>query len=410
VENVAHALAGALLAESAIRWRARSGDEPSERASRWLVFGSVVANNLPDADVLYAYAAGGKLGYLLHHRGHTHTLLAGAALGLALGAALLALARWRKAGLDRADHRWLLALCAVGPLVHVAMDGWNVYGVHPLWPAYDGWLYGDSVFIFEPLLWAAAMPPLLFATRSRAWRVVLGALLVLVCVLPWLAPEYVPLPFRIALPVVIALLLAVSWRASPGWRAVLGVASLVLVVLGFFTLSHLVRARLEARLAQDFPAEHTDDLALSPAPANALCWSAVAVQLDGGDIVVRRLTVASLPELVPASECPSPNERTTASLAEVIAQNDAEVVYRGEARVEAAFLSRLAARSCEARAMLQFARAPFVVDRGETIVLGDLRFDRDEELDFAEIEIDPERPQCPSFGAPWLAPLQSALP
>ena len=64
----------------------------------------------------------------------------------------------------------------LAPLLHIAMDATNSYGVHPFWPFYDGWLYGDSVFIVEPLLWAAAAP-LGFLLRTALARALVGAVL-----------------------------------------------------------------------------------------------------------------------------------------------------------------------------------------------------------------------------------------
>ena len=43
-------------------------------------------------------------------------------------------------------------------LLHIGMDFMNNYGVHPFWPVDSRWWYGDSVFIIEPLLWAACAP------------------------------------------------------------------------------------------------------------------------------------------------------------------------------------------------------------------------------------------------------------
>jgi inner membrane protein len=236
---------------------------------------------------------------------------------------------------------------------------------------------------------------------------VLGVLLVMIAVTPWLVPELVPLLLRIGFTVVVAAMLLATWRASPGWRVAIGVTSFGLVVLSFFVVSQATRVALEERLARDFPDARTEDVALSPWPANVLCWSAVAVQVEGTDLVLRRANVASFPELLGAADCPSMGEQTTAELREIEASSDAQVVYQGEARVRVSRLARLADQSCEARAMLQFTRAPFVVDRGDRVVLGDLRFDRDEDLDFAELELDPSAPRCPAFGAPWLAPMQS---
>src|SRR5262245_49296316 len=135
MENLAHALAGLLVAEAAIVWRdRREGREPTAHFSRLALLTSALSNNVPDADLLYVGITGGKLGYLLHHRGHTHTIAVGVLLGALVAAAVIAWVRWRGPALDRTDRAWLLMLGAFGPVVHVGMDAWNVYGVHPFWP------------------------------------------------------------------------------------------------------------------------------------------------------------------------------------------------------------------------------------------------------------------------------------
>ena len=87
MDNVTHSLAGMLLADAVCALR---GEERREvRAAAYLV--SALANNLPDVDIVYTWLDGPKpLGSLLHHRGHSHTLV------VALPAAwLLGVLAWR---------------------------------------------------------------------------------------------------------------------------------------------------------------------------------------------------------------------------------------------------------------------------------------------------------------------------
>ena len=40
----------------------------------------------------------------------------------------------------------------LGAVLHIFVDSWNSYGVHPFWPISSRWIYGDFVFILI-LLW-----------------------------------------------------------------------------------------------------------------------------------------------------------------------------------------------------------------------------------------------------------------
>ena len=126
MDNVTHALAGMLLAEVVVQHRQRR-DEPAPTWGRWAHVVSVVANNLPDLDIVYIGITGGKLGYLAHHRGHTHTILF-AIVQAALVVGALRLFRRRLPDWSERDWRWMAAIAAVGPLLHLAMDAGNTYG------------------------------------------------------------------------------------------------------------------------------------------------------------------------------------------------------------------------------------------------------------------------------------------
>jgi inner membrane protein len=408
MDNITHALAGAALAEAALQARsAREGRAPGEPFSRLAYLVSCLANNLPDADVLYTGLTGGKLGSLLHHRGHTHTAPVGLLLGAALVALASALAR-RRGALGPGDAAWLWGLGLAGPLVHMSMDGWNVYGVHPFWPLYDGWLYGDSIFIVEPLLWATLAPPLLFAARALWWRIALGIVLAATFLLPWALPALVPLPSRLAVGLVAASALAFARHAGPRARAASALAASVAVVAGFFAVGRLARAELARRLAEPGAALH--DLALSPLPADPLCWTVASVQTTAaGEYVLRRATFAPFASIFAADRCPVQADRITAPLAPVAAPPDPSVRWEGEFRAPLARLRSLARERCDAAAMLRFVRTPFWAETPEGTVLGDLRFDRNDRLGFAEMLLAPPGAPCPRLVPTWRPPRSDLL-
>ncbi|HEV8245024.1 MAG TPA: metal-dependent hydrolase, partial [Polyangiaceae bacterium] len=251
MDNLSHALAGLLIAEGVIQLKIARGTPPSPQFARSAYVVSAVANNLPDLDFLCARLTSPRsLGYLLHHRGHTHT-----ALGALAMAALfvwvwgLALARIRR-GLAPGEWSWLWLLGLSGALVHIAMDSSNNYGVHPFWPLYDGWLYGDFVFIVEPLFFAVGIPPLLFAFRSRLARVVLALVLVAIVTLTWLIPF---VAFWVALLVTLVSLgaLLLARTQSPAARILCAFASAAALVLVFGAMHFRARSLATAALPAD---------------------------------------------------------------------------------------------------------------------------------------------------------------
>jgi len=144
VDNLTHSLIGATLAELAL-------PAGAPRAMRRTFFvAGVVAANLPDADLVYTRITPAPLGALLHHRGHTHTVVGLVLLGLAM-VAVCALPRIRDSVGPMRGRLW--TLIAVALASHLVLDSWNSYGVHPFWPIDSRWYYGDAVFILEPWVW-----------------------------------------------------------------------------------------------------------------------------------------------------------------------------------------------------------------------------------------------------------------
>jgi inner membrane protein len=159
LDNVTHTLIGALLGETAAR-NAPPAATDRQASIRRTMFLSVmiVGSNLPDSDLLYSLGSRGKLAYLLEHRGHTHTVIGALIASVAMLVVCGLWQRWRGMSLPAHDRARLVGLALLAPLLHIAMDAFNSYGVHPWWPVDNRWFYGDSVFIVEPLFWAAAAP------------------------------------------------------------------------------------------------------------------------------------------------------------------------------------------------------------------------------------------------------------
>jgi inner membrane protein len=398
VDNVTHALAGLLVAEAVVQGRRRKGPlEPGFRAAAYWV--SALGNSLPDADFVYTGITSGKLGYLLHHRGHTHTLAFVPVAALLLLAGVFVWERRRDVRLGGRAWRWLGLLAFLGPLLHLALDATNNYGVHPFWPLDNRWFYGDGVFIIEPYLLAFAISGLYFSTEGIWARVILWLIGGVLLAAVWLT-DYVPPIAGAIFTAVFAWLLVFSRRASPLVRVSVAIGAWFGVTAVFFVCSQVGRAQVVAERGS----ERVLDVVMTPVPATPLCWSALSVELEGSTYRTVRAKVAPFPLLVDRQDCPDGlfDERTAPRMPleegpnPAVGLNDAFVADVTELRA-------LAEAECHARAFLTFARAPYWTDA----VIGDLRYDREPALGFAELPRSAK--PCPRFLPPWEAPRADVL-
>ena len=122
-----HGLAGLLIADVAEQSLTRRGLSVGTRLRRALSVLGIVAAEFPDSDLIYSGPVldMGALGYLLHHRGHTHTIV----WALVSAVLLWLVARWwvQRTGeqLSRAASTTLLVVALVGTLSHLLLDFTN---------------------------------------------------------------------------------------------------------------------------------------------------------------------------------------------------------------------------------------------------------------------------------------------
>ena len=285
LDNLTHSLVGLCCAEAAIRVAERRrnlGDR-----FRALAYGiAIVGNNLPDLDFSYSRISGKTFGYLLHHRGYTHTLPAALAFAGVMLAVVLGLAKWRRAPLSRADLFTLSWLSVLSPILHIAMDFANNYGVHPFWPMYDGWFYGDSFFIIEPAFWLVLIAPISLSFRTRIVRGTLWLMLAVALAALWYKP-FVPRSHAVGLSAFTVLLLVLAKKSTPLRRLELSIASFAALVVCFVFGSRLAKASVREFSSISDPSAVTLDVVVTPMPANPFCWSAIWLLRDRGQYVVR---------------------------------------------------------------------------------------------------------------------------
>jgi inner membrane protein len=419
LDNVTHTLAGLVVADAAaevralLRERSLRSAGTSSGADLWhrdrfrgaLFATSALANNGPDLDFIYTGITGGKLGYLLHHRGHTHTLVAAPLLAILSWAIVVLVLRLLGSRLDGARHRALLGVALFGSVLHIAMDYGNNYGVHPFWPVYSGWFYGDAVFIIEPWLTLSLSGAALGAATSRVLRGVLLLCVAGLLLLAWLS-ELAGVGLSSVLSVFAVAWCSAMWRASARPRLVSTFAALLGFGLILLVTRGQARASARAALAADGALL---TLSSTPSPGNPLCWWTVAVVQTGDDYVVRQALAAPFESIFGVDRCGWPTQGTTAPLRApepIEAAAELPGVRRGrDFRAPLAELRELARDDCVARAFLRFARVPFWIrQHGRSSLIGDLRYDRSRTIDFAEIPLASDVP-CPRFVPPWRPPL-----
>ena len=361
MENLTHSLFGVALAELTLAPAATRVDR------RLFIAVGLIAANLPDADLLYVRVTPPPLGYMLHHRGHTHTLL-GLVAQLALVALAYAIPPIRRA-IGRAPSRfWLLVSLAL--FSHVALDSWNSYGVHPFYPVDNSWYFGDAISIFEPWLWVF----LGVAASRNAVNRPLGqgvAIVVLGLLVALASFRMIPIGALLALVGVGVSLTILIRKQSPVARTSVALAATALFVALMFGLSRMARTTVRGTL------HDAVDIVLTPQPANPLAWNALAIEVSAADTVyvLRRGVVR-----FPANAAEWTDERPQSLTA----------------------LRSLARDDCWVRAWLQFGRVPAL----NGPMIADYRFGPAQPGNFTMMEIRSryETPSCPSHLTDWVMP------
>ncbi|WBS02123.1 metal-dependent hydrolase [Pseudoduganella sp. SL102] len=368
MDNVTHTFVGLGIGELVQRSLPAEPDEARQRTRhRLLLTACAVASNFPDLDLVLTDLLPAPLGYLLHHRGHTHTLLYAIPQALLLLAALWLL--WPNARrLLRHSGQARLGLglaIGLGFLLHMAMDFLYSYGIHPLAPFDPRWFYGGLVFIVEPVFWVAFGVPLALAIPRRFLRgVALAGLAAFLGYVTWRGYlDPVALAGLLLMGGIIAALRITRMQS----RRALALSALVSVA--FIAVqggtSSVGRARVEAALQRADPASRVLDVAMTAFPAQPLCWSFVSIEENAGQgsYRIRRGLLNLAPDVL--AHCP-------AALADPAARDteSAGVSFASAWQGSLATLRTLARNDCHVNAWLRFARMPAV----DAEVASDLRF------------------------------------
>jgi inner membrane protein len=165
MDNLAHTLVGAALG------RAVAGRELP--AAGWI---GAIMGNAPDwAELVLrpsSWAPRAGVGYLVYHRGITHSVL-GAAIEIVILIGLVGLMLHLRTGREVGNPlpwRWSgVATCVTVTVAsHLYLDWQGSYGLRPFLPWSGEWYYADWVAIVDPFFWVVPLVALAWGAR-RHW-------------------------------------------------------------------------------------------------------------------------------------------------------------------------------------------------------------------------------------------------
>lgn len=393
MDNLTHSLFGAAVAEAYIQTKIPAAPKGTRRL---LYTTSILANNCPDFDFLLGLVDNTSLGYLLNHRGWTHTVVGAFLQSLLLVAIFYTVLNWRQSPLKE-SLKHIAALALVGCQTHMLLDFFNSYGVHPFWPLDTSWFYLDSVFIIEPLLWIVLCGLWL---RTKSWTGLLLIPIVLAYVYGW-QRDLVPLPVLVAPSLLMLFCFVLYKKLSEKPKSLLALALFTVIVLTFWGHQKLARGKVLEQLGLSSSAQ-TLDVVLTSLPSNPTCWFFLAPQLNGTNYQVLAGSVALYGS---AQNC------RTWSMGKSLAPNftppaNTQTVHFRGAWVAPLEELRPLLKSCQVASWFKFARVPFW-SQG---VLNDLRFAIRDEQNFTTLLVPSDADdKCPPIAAPWSAPRQDVL-
>lgn len=407
MDNLSHSLVGLAGGELIHRSLPPEKDQEAMRLRRrLLLFSCWFASNFPDLDLVLTPLLPEPLGYLLHHRGHTHTFLYALPQALLVFATvwLLVPAARDLLRASKAARLGMISSIAAGLVLHLAMDYLNSYGIHPFHPFDSRWLYGDMVFIVEPVFWVAFGIPLIMIIPKRWLRYSLLAALPGV-LLYFTAKGFLLWTSFAALALVAAALMSVRIRAPRGDIAALlaAFACGVLFIGSQAAASRHARGALAVVQKDRFPSALMLDAAMTPFPSNPLCWTFVSIERDEAAGIYRLHSglLSLLPQVLPVDSCPA------ALIATPLAAGAAKHVifldrYEGDLKA----LRRLTDRDCHFQAWMRFARAPRIA-AGQA---SDMRFSFRGGENFTTLSFaDFADKACPAYVPQWDVPRQDLL-
>lgn len=394
MDNLTHSLFGAAIAEVYVENKFKnSAFRPHKNI---FYFFSIFANSCPDLDLFFGLIDNSSIGYMLNHRGWTHTVA-----GTIPQIVLLMGAAWMWLRFMRQDlmiyFKDIVLLLFFGLQAHMLLDFFNSYGVHPWSPLDNTWYYLDSIFIIEPLLWFALisiwLPP-------WKWRLALLIPPLAAYAFGWWN-EFVSTAVALAAVVFASFAFNLQRYLLKVHRGAMGLFLFFAVVLTFWGSQHWARLRIMDELSKN-TSQKTLDLVLFSLPSNPTCWFFLAPQVLETQYSVTHGSISLFGNSRDCKSWPRKNEEQPSNAQQ---SSLGELWIRQRWQATLTDLQPLLER-CDVQAWLQFARVPF----WENSVLNDLRFSTRNGNNMTTHDLNKwPQPVCPVLKVPWQPPRQDLI-
>jgi inner membrane protein len=396
MDNMTHSLFGISVAETYLQTRK---DKPARLWRPLFYFTSILANNFPDFDLLFRFVDPTRLGYLVNHRGFTHTLILTPLMALFIFGLSILVADYLKLPW-REGKKDLFLLSFLGGLTHIALDSLNSYGVHPFWPLDSHWYYLDSVFIIEPLLWVGVICMLWNVLERKKIAYALGALTVLIYGFGGLKGLISP----VALTTFIFLTVLIFGLFKKISHSRLGLSSLIAfcIVCALFYSHQLSARHLVVQSLKQQTSNHLIDVSLTPLPSNLNCWfflaaskSETTYQVDAGVIALYNRDPAS---------CQKDFLQNGLDLQTTKMASSNNLLFLKTYAAPLIDIALSPSAPCQLQSWYKFARFP----HKDGMVYNDLRFAVKNKINFSTFDVSTTSPECSPVPAPWI-PARSDL-
>ncbi|MCO5113068.1 MAG: metal-dependent hydrolase [Bdellovibrionaceae bacterium] len=413
MDNITHSLFGIATAKYV---NSKINKKKDKRVTVFLYFVSIFAANFPDLDILMSLIDPGPLGYLLHHRGHTHTFLY-------LVPQVFLLLLLSILGFRIKDKKVILAgvgLVSVNMCLHLFLDYQNSYGVHPFAPFNSKWFYNDNLFIIEPLLWFTMLPMLFtpipkfwtqdmwcstWGTKVKALSWFVGiSFFITIAYLAYRA-QYVSLFTFSFLCLLFLFYLLILNTKSEVSKSLVALISAAVIVQGFaLARTQAYRQVYAAESRPSLAAYKIFDVILSPMPANPFCWNFLTVSSDQETVYMIKKGVYQN-SFARVFSCPDAVYKNLRHGKNVHTFQEVYVEETHSAPLKS-LVEDLGSEAinCKRDQWLQFVRAPL---REKQYVYKDMRFER--ESNFTKIDVTDPEVRCVTLQVPWVPPRQDLI-